>query len=82
MPSLPNSYLFLVSPPKLCMYFVALYMCHMPCPSHHAIWLAQPDDNWPAVQPMKLLMTQFSPISCQSLPLRITLRHMIRTQKI
>jgi hypothetical protein len=39
------------------------HSCYMPCPSHPP-WLDHSNYTWRRVQPMKLLIMQFSPLSC------------------
>ena len=51
-----------MSPPKTCIHFFSFPTCHMPGPSYPN-WLYDPHNSWPAVQSMKLLVTQLSPVS-------------------
>jgi hypothetical protein len=45
------------------------HACYMPCPSHPT-WLDHSNYVWWGVQVMKLLIMQFSPLSCHFVPVR------------
>jgi hypothetical protein len=50
-------------PNKIVYACLLVLACYMPCPSH-ALWLDHYNYTWWEVKVMKLLIMQFSPISC------------------
>ena len=58
-----------VSPPKSYMHFFFYHTCCM-LRSSHSHWYDHPNNIWRGIQIMKLLMTQFLPVSCYCLDLR------------
>ena len=59
---------------KLKIHFVPPNTCHMPRPSYYP-WFYRPKCIWLGVLATKLLTTQFSPVSCCSLPQHPTLQY-------
>jgi hypothetical protein len=63
-----RSFSFLTFKLKPYMYLVSPHACCMLCLSH-SHWLDHSNYTWRRVQVMKLLITQFSPTTCHSIPL-------------